>query len=36
MSKLVEPHGGNGLKALLAPQAERAEELQTEGLRTER
>jgi len=27
MSKLVMPHGGNGLKALLAPQAERAEEL---------
>ena len=27
MSKLVEPHGGNGLKALLAPQTERAEEL---------
>lgn len=22
MSKLVEPHGGNGLKALLAPQVE--------------
>ena len=28
MSKLVEPHGGNGLKALLAPQTERAEELE--------
>jgi sulfate adenylyltransferase len=27
VSKLVEPHGGNGLKALLAPQTERAEEL---------
>lgn len=28
MSKLVEPHGDDGLKALLAPQAERAEELE--------
>ncbi|HET6592312.1 MAG TPA: sulfate adenylyltransferase [Xanthomonadales bacterium] len=28
MSKLVEPHGGNGLKALLAPRTERAEELE--------
>jgi sulfate adenylyltransferase len=28
VSKLVEPHGGNGLKALLAPQTERAEELE--------
>ena len=28
MSKLVEPHGGRGLKALLAPQTERAEELE--------
>ena len=27
MSKLVQPHGGNGLKALLAPQTERAGEL---------
>ena len=27
MSKLVEPHGGNGLNALLAPQVERDEEL---------
>ena len=27
MSKLVEPHGGKGLKALLAPRTERAEEL---------
>ncbi|RPH95771.1 MAG: sulfate adenylyltransferase [Lysobacterales bacterium] len=27
MSKLVEPHGGKGLKALLAPQTERAGEL---------
>ena len=27
MSKLVAPHGGNGLKALLAPHAERTEEL---------
>ncbi len=27
MSKLVDPHGGNGLKALLAPQVEREEEL---------
>ncbi|MEK9754245.1 MAG: sulfate adenylyltransferase [Rhodospirillaceae bacterium] len=27
MSKLVEPHGGKGLKPLLAPEAERAEEL---------
>ena len=27
MSKLVEPHGGEGLKALLAPRTERAEEL---------
>ncbi len=26
MSKLVEPHGGEGLKILLLPQAERAEE----------
>lgn len=28
MSKLVEPHGGEGLKALLAPQSERAAELE--------
>ncbi len=28
MSKLVEPHGGRGLKALLAPQAERVNELE--------
>lgn len=28
MSKLVEPHGGCGLKALLAPQAERGNELE--------
>lgn len=28
MSKLVEPHGGEGLKALLAPQSERAVELE--------
>lgn len=28
MSKLVEPHGGKGLKALLAPQSERAAELE--------
>lgn len=28
MSKLVEPHGGEGLKALLAPSSERAAELQ--------
>lgn len=28
MSKLVEPHGGNGLNALLAPAVERAEELE--------
>jgi len=27
VSKLVEPHGGEGLKALLAPQSERAAEL---------
>ena len=27
MSKLVSPHGGGGLKALLAPRAERAEQL---------
>jgi sulfate adenylyltransferase len=27
VSKLVEPHGGKGLKALLAPRTERAEEL---------
>jgi len=27
MSKLVSPHGGDGLKALLAPRAERAEQL---------
>jgi sulfate adenylyltransferase len=27
MSKLVEPHGGQGLKPLLAPESERAEEL---------
>jgi len=27
VSKLVEPHGGKGLKALLAPRRERAEEL---------
>ena len=27
MSKLVSPHGGSGLKALLAPRAERAEQL---------
>jgi sulfate adenylyltransferase len=33
VSKLVEPHGGKGLKALLAPQTERAEELaRAEGL----
>ena len=28
MSKLVEPHGGEGLKALLAPKSERAAELE--------
>ena len=28
MSKLVEPHGGQGLKALLAPQVERSAELE--------
>ena len=28
MSKLVEPHGGDGLRSLLLPQAERAEELE--------
>jgi len=28
VSKLVEPHGGEGLKALLAPQSERAAELE--------
>ncbi len=28
MSKLVEPHGGGGLKALFAPQAERVKELE--------
>ena len=28
MSKLVEPHGGEGLKALLAPRSERAAELE--------
>ncbi len=34
MSKLVEPHGGGPLKPLLAPEAERAEELKrAEGLR---
>ncbi len=34
MSKLVQPHGGNGLQALLVPQAERAEELdRARGLR---
>jgi len=27
VSKLVEPHGGDGIKVLLAPQAEREEEL---------
>src|SRR5210317_251019 len=27
MSKLVAPHGGGGLKALLAPRSERAEQL---------
>ncbi len=31
MSKLVQPHGGKGLKALLAPQAKRAEELLRAG-----
>ena len=34
MSKLVEPLGGNGLKALLVPQTERADELvRAQGLR---
>jgi sulfate adenylyltransferase len=34
VSKLVEPHGGNGLNALLAPQIEREEELvRAAGLR---
>ena len=34
MSKLVQPHGGNGLKALLAPQVEREVELgRARGLR---
>jgi sulfate adenylyltransferase len=28
VSKLVEPHGGDGLRSLLLPQAERAEELE--------
>ena len=27
MSKLVAPHGGSGLKALLAPRVKRAEQL---------
>ncbi len=34
MSKLVAPHGGGGLKALLAPRAERAEQLvRAQGLK---
>jgi sulfate adenylyltransferase len=34
MSKLVAPHGGQGLKALLAPQTERSEELaRAQGLK---
>ena len=32
MSRLVEPHGGNGLNPLLLPSAERATELQRERL----
>ena len=28
MTKLVQPHGGNGLKPLLIPSTERAEELE--------
>lgn len=34
MSNLVEPHGGNGLRALLVPSTERAEELKrAEGMK---